>query len=70
MYYILHRAEEKREVFQVVGPIPEGQDPLYGYGSYNLLDGPYNTLENADRVCGAFISFTIDLRDRLLTEKS
>ena len=42
-YYILQRNEE----YQIVSVV-KGNDPLYGYGSWNLHSGPFDTWEEAD----------------------
>jgi hypothetical protein len=36
-YYVLERDGERTIVC-----VAEGQDPLYGMGSWNLLSGPYS----------------------------
>lgn len=45
MWYILRRDADYQLIY-VVGD----NDPLYGYGSWDLYDGPFAEFEEADRV--------------------
>lgn len=42
-YYVMERNEEKTIVC-----IPAGNDPLYGMGSWNVIAGPFATVEQAE----------------------
>ena len=47
-YYILHRLSgDGEDEYQTVS-CTEGNNPLYGYGSWDLLEGPFKSWEEAD----------------------
>ena len=59
-YYILHRLSSQGEnEYQVVSCV-KGGNPLWGYGSWNLCDGPFKSWEEADNFFDETISPNVD----------
>ena len=54
-FYVLRRDWE----FQVVS-VTKGNDPLHGYGSWNIYTGPFNTWHDA--------AFTVPMDDMKVEE--
>ncbi len=49
-YYVLIRDNTIGGTDYIIVTVPEGNDPLYGYGSWNFFAGPFNTWEDADHI--------------------
>jgi len=53
-YYLLTRYSESEEIETQVVSCPEGSDPLYGNGSWDVGGGPYPSMEMAEEASRAW----------------
>ena len=49
-YYILVRDNTIGGADYMIVNVPKGNDPLYGYGSWDLFAGPFNSWDDADHI--------------------
>lgn len=47
-YYVLNRLVDTFQVDFLIVSVTDGNDPLYGHGSWDLFSGPFDTWEESE----------------------